>query len=210
MIIEIENYTKNMEGNKILKNINITMESSKIYGFQGKNGSGKTMLMRAISGLIKPSYGEVRIDKEVLHKDISFPRSVGVLIENPDFIANYTAFQNLRTLADIKNIIGDDDIKDLLRALELDPDSKKKFKQFSLGMKQKLGIACALMENPDLIILDEPFNGLDEKSITVVKELILERKQKGALCILSCHDQNELELLCDKIYVIEHGQIKEG
>ena len=147
--------------------------------------------------------------QEVLGKDISFPRSIGALIENPGFIANYSGLKNLQILAAIQNHIGQKDIEAIMEQLGLDSADPKKFKKYSLGMKQKLGIAAAVMENPDLIILDEPINALDEKSVEIVKQLLLNHKERGALIIISCHDREELEFLSDEVFCMEDGQIRD-
>ena len=183
--IKIENLVKTIKGNKVIDNITLTLTSPKIVGFKGINGSGKTMLMRLICGLIKPTEGKITINGKVLHKDISFPESIGVLIENPAFLDGYSGFENLKMLASIKNIVKDYQIKDIIRAVGLNPDDKKHYKKYSLGMKQRLGIACALMESPDIIILDEPTNALDSDGITTVKELIVQKREEGALVIIS-------------------------
>lgn len=207
MKIEIKNYSKNIKRKKILDNINLTMESGNIYGLRGINGSGKTMLIRAICGLIYPTSGEIVIDGEVIGKEISFPRSVGVMIESPAFLPNYTAFDNLNQIASLKKEIGDYEINKILHDVGLNPNDKRTFRKFSLGMKQKLGIAAALMESPDIIILDEPFNALDDISVEKVKGLILREKERGALIILACHDISALRSLSDKIIYIEEGRI---
>ncbi len=207
MKIEIKNYTKIIKGSTVLDNINTVFESGKIYGLKGKNGSGKTMLMRAISGLIRPSSGEVIIENEVLGRDISFPRSIGVLIENPAFLANETGFSNLRMLADLGEGVSNEDIEAVLSELGLDPKEKKSYKKYSLGMKQKLGIAAAVMEHPDIIILDEPINALDQDSVETVKKIIIRERDRGAVIILACHDTEELEYLSDEIVCIHEGKI---
>lgn len=207
MKIEIKNYTKIIKGSTVLDNINTVFESGKIYVLKGKNGSGKTMLMRAISGLIRPSSGEVIIENEVLGRDISFPRSIGVLIENPAFLANETGFSNLRMLADLGEGVSNEDIEAVLSELGLDPKEKKSYKKYSLGMKQKLGIAAAVMEHPDIIILDEPINALDQDSVETVKKIIIRERDRGAVIILACHDTEELEYLSDEIVCIHEGKI---
>lgn len=207
MKIEILNYTKNLSHNCVLNNINLTLESGRIYGFTGKNASGKTMLMRAICGLITPSSGEVKIDGKILGKDISFPESVGVLIENPGFTSSYSGFNNLKFLAQIQNRINNEDIKNTLKKVGLDPNDKKSFRKYSLGMKQKLGIAAAIMENPKLLILDEPFNALDEETAEKIRKIILSYRNEDHIVILSCHDREELETLCDVIIKIQSGSI---
>lgn len=205
--IKIENLVKTIKGNKVIDNISLTLKSPKIVGFKGINGSGKTMLMRLICGLIKPTEGKITINGKVLHKDISFPESVGILIENPAFLDGYSGFENLKMLASIKNIVKDYQIKDIIRAVGLNPDDKKHYKKYSLGMKQRLGIACALMESPDIIILDEPTNALDSDGITTVKELIVQKREEGALVIISCHDIDILKELSEEIYVLEQGKL---
>lgn len=207
MEIKVKNLSKKLSNNIVLDDINIDLCSGKIYGFVGKNGSGKTMLMRAICGLILPTSGCVEIDGKVIGKDISFPESVGALIENPGFISSYSGFKNLKTLAQIKNEISNDDIISILEQVGLDPYNKKSFRKYSLGMKQKLGIAGAMMENPKLLILDEPFNGLDEESVDKVRQLIMERRGKDSLTIISCHDSDEIDKICDEIISIKLGKI---
>lgn len=206
MKIEIHNLSKVIRKVTILDQISLVMESGKIYGLQGRNGSGKTMLMRCICGLVYPTEGEVWIDEKKLNQDISFPQSIGALIENPGFIGSYSGFQNLKLLASINPTIDDAQIASSMERLGLIPDDRKKYRKYSLGMKQKLGIAAAFMENPDLILLDEPFNALDEKSIAVVKDILLEKKKQGALILLSCHDHEDLEQICDEIFVIQDGK----
>jgi len=208
MEIEVRNLTKIISGNSILDNINIKMTRGKIYGLKGKNGSGKTMLMRAICGLILPTEGEVIIDGQVLGKDISFPNSLGALIESPGFISNYSGFKNLKILSEIQGKIDDNKINEVLTMVGLDPKEKKKFKKYSLGMKQKLGIAAAIMEEPEIIILDEPTNALDESSVISLRKTLQKYRDAGALIIISCHDSEELEFLSDEIFFMENGRLK--
>lgn len=207
MYIEICNVTKTIKKAKVLDNISLQFEQGEIYGLRGKNGSGKTMLMRAILGLIIPSSGTININGKILGKDISFPQSVGALIEQPSFINNYSGFKNLKLVATILNKITDDQIRESIQTVGLDPDDKRKYKKYSLGMKQRLGIACAIMENPDLIVLDEPINALDENGIMLVREILHTHKKRGALIIVACHDKEELEFLSDEIYTMENGGI---
>ena len=207
MKIVVKDFTKKLSHNYVLDDINLELESGKIYGFVGKNGSGKTMLMRAICGLILPTSGYVEIDGKALGKDISFPDSVGALIENPGFISGYSGFRNLKVLAQIKNKISNDKIIETIKSVGLDPQDKKSYGKYSLGMKQKLGIAAAIMEEPELLILDEPFNGLDEDSVDRVRDIILNYKNENNLIILSCHDKQEIEKLCDEIVEIKTGKI---
>lgn len=206
-VVRLEDYCKSFKSAEVLKNINLTIESGKVIGLKGKNGSGKTMLMRAISGLILPTSGKVYINDKELGRQISFPPSIGILIENPSFISNYTGFKNLKILASIQNRISDDEIRDAIRKVGLDPDDKRTFKKYSLGMKQRLGIAAAIMERPDIVILDEPINALDEAGAGLIKGLLDELKANGSLIIIACHDTEELNYLSDEIYEIYDGEI---
>ena len=206
-VVRLEDYCKSFKSAEVLKNINLTLESGKVIGLKGKNGSGKTMLMRAISGLILPTSGKVYINDKELGRHISFPPSIGILIENPSFISNYTGFKNLNILASIQNRISDDEIRDAIRKVGLDPDDKRTFKKYSLGMKQRLGIAAAIMERPDIVILDEPINALDEAGAGLIKGLLDELKANGSLIIIACHDTEELNYLSDEIYEIYDGEI---
>lgn len=207
MYIELNNYSKVIRKVCVLDNLNIRFESGKSYGLKGKNGCGKTMMMRAICGLIRPTKGYVDINGEILGKNISFPRSIGALIENPAFLAGYTGFKNLEMLASIQEIAKADDIKEILRSVGLDPDDKRKYRKYSLGMKQKLGIAAAFLENPDIIILDEPINAIDESGVKLVQELLDKAKERGAIILVACHDAEELNRLSDEIVYIEDGRI---
>lgn len=206
-VVRLEDYCKSFKSAEVLKNINLTLESGKVIGLKGKNGSGKTMLMRAISGLILPTSGKVYINDKELGRQISIPPSIGILIENPSFISNYTGFKNLKILASIQNRISDDEIRDAIRKVGLDPDDKRTFKKYSLGMKQRLGIAAAIMERPDIVILDEPINALDEAGAGLIKGLLDELKANGSLIIIACHDTEELNYLSDEIYEIYDGEI---
>lgn len=209
MYIEINNYTKILSKATVLNDITIKMDKGKVYGFQGCNGSGKSMLMRAICGLISPTKGEIVVDHKPLGRKNSFPESIGALIENPGFLPYYSGFKNLKIIAQIKKIISDETIRETMSKLGLDPYDNKKYGKYSLGMKQKLGIAAAIMEEPEIVILDEPFNALDEESVSIVGNEILSLRNKNKLVILACHDSEELEHLCDEIFVIENGEIKE-
>lgn len=205
--IDIKNINKTIGNNVVLDNISISLEKGKIYGFRGKNGSGKTMLFRAICGLINVDSGEIIIDNKVLGKDISFPNSLGVLIEYPGFLDNLTGFRNLKYLAEIKGIISDKDIEEAIKKVGLDPKDTRKFKKYSLGMKQRLGIAQAIMEDPELIILDEPTNALDIDGVKLINDIILDMKSKGKTILIANHDKEELESVADKILFVDRGRI---
>lgn len=206
-VVRLEHYTKNFKKVTVLDDINLTLESGKVIGLKGKNGSGKTMLMRAISGLILPTSGKVFINDKELGKQISFPPSIGLLIENPSFIANYTGFKNLKILASIQNKISDEEIREAIRKVGLKPDDPRTFKKYSLGMKQRLGIAAAIMEKPDIVILDEPINALDEAGAGLIKGILDGLKANGSLIIIACHDTEELNYLSDEVYEIYEGQL---
>lgn len=205
--IKIKNATKSIKGHTVLDNITLTLESPNVIGFKGINGSGKTMLMRLICGLISPTTGNVLIDGKLLGKEISFPPSLGLLLENPAFIDDYSAFDNLKLLASIKGKATDEKIRDSIERVGLSSANNKKYKKYSLGMKQRLGIAAAIMEAPDIIILDEPTNSLDDSGVELVKDIVTEEKNRGALIIVSCHDKSVLEFLSDEIYTITNGRI---
>ena len=210
--IRIENINKKIKDAVILNDVTLTfssgkISSGKIYGLKGKNGSGKTMLMRTIAGLLIPDSGTVTINGKTLHKDISFPESIGILIENPAFLPQYTGYKNLKLLASLSDGISDGDIKTALERVGLDPDDKRTYKKYSLGMKQKLGIANAIMGEPDIIILDEPINALDEETVRKIKDVLLDIRDKDKLIIIACHDKEELEYLSDEIIEIKDGSI---
>ena len=207
MVIQVENVSKIIKGNMVIDCVSAEFSSGKVYGLQGINGSGKTMLMRLISGLIYPTEGRIVIDGKILGKEIAFPESIGILIENPAFLDNYSGFANLKLLASIQNKIDDKQIYKTLERVGLEPDSRKKYKKYSLGMKQKLGIAGAVMEKPEFLILDEPANALDKEGIEHLKKIVQEEKERGALIILSCHDSALLEAMADVIYSMENGRL---
>lgn len=206
--IIIENLSKTIKNNKILDNVNLTFESGHVYGLVGRNGSGKTMLLRAICGLIFPDSGKVIIDGKQLHMDISFPESCGIIIENTDLLPNFSAFDNLKMLSEIKNTANDNMIKSAIKSVGLDPDSKKKVKTFSLGMKQRLSIAQALFEDPDILLLDEPTNALDEDGVNDVRRILLEQKKKNKLIIIASHNKEDISLLSDTVISVSNGRFQ--
>lgn len=208
MKITVKNATKIIKGAVILKDVQIELESGKVYGLQGPNGGGKTMLMRLISGLIRPTRGYVYIDDKQLGKDIDFPPSIGVLIENPAFLPNYTGVQNLELLARIQARVGLEQIRQTITEVGLQPDDKRKYRKYSLGMKQRLGIAAAVMEQPDLIVLDEPTNALDEEGVERICQMIRRERDRGALIIMACHDARILESVSDVIYTVVDGYVE--
>ncbi len=207
MYLEVEEINKKIGVDDVLSEISLSMEKGKIYGLQGKNGCGKSMLMRVICGLVLPTSGRVLIGGEELGKELSFPESVGVFIEKPGFLDAYSGFQNLSMLASIKKQIGAAEIKESLKRVGLEDVMYKKYRKYSLGMKQKLGIAAVIMEHPDIVILDEPANALDEKSECRLWKIVREEKERGALVIISCHTSEVLEEVSDEIFKMDQGQI---
>ena len=208
MNIQIKNITKRFKKHEVLKDISLDMESGNVYGFCGYNGSGKTMLMRAVCGLLNLDSGSIIIDGKKMKKDFDFPEDLGFLIENPAFLDDYSGFQNLHFLIGIKNKVSDEKIRNTLLRVGLNPDDKRKYKKYSLGMKQRLGIAAAIIEEPKLLILDEPTNALDTEGVRMVKEIIEEEKNKNTLVILACHDKLFLNEVSDVFVEIEYGKIK--
>ena len=207
MNIKISHVSKTIKNNPVIKDISMELQSGAVYGFKGINGSGKTMLMRLISGLIRPSQGEISMNGKILGKDISFPNSIGVFLENPAFLDAYSGFNNLKLLASIKSVASDEDIRNTLVRVGLDPNSDKKYKKYSLGMKQRLGIAAAIMEKPEIVILDEPTNSLDEDGVDLVKHIVRNEKERGALVIVSCHDEEILKGMSDEVFLLEQGRL---
>lgn len=207
MEIVIKDYTKKIRKVTVLNQVNLVLTGGKIYGFRGKNGCGKTMLMRAITGLIRPTSGYVAIDGKRIGLDIDFPQSIGALIENPSFINEYSALDNLKLLAKLSGEISDNELICVLEKVGLDPADAKPYGMFSLGMKQKLGIAAAVIGNPKLIVLDEPINALDEHTVGKIKKLLMELRSEDRIIIVACHDREELDYLSDVIIHIQDGRI---
>ncbi|WP_289137377.1 ABC transporter ATP-binding protein [uncultured Brevibacillus sp.] len=207
MKIEVKNFTKSIGKIKVLENINVSLKSGNIYGIVGKNGSGKTMFLRMIAGLILPTTGEVRVDEKILGKDISFPENLGILLEKPSFLPHLTGYENLQMLAKIRNVTANEDIQSLMLLFDLDWKSKKKFKEYSLGMKQKMGIIQAIMENQQLIILDEPFNALDESSVEILRKVLEKLKAEGKLIVMTSHNKEDIDLLSDYTFTISQGKM---
>lgn len=207
MELKAENISKKIRGKVILDNIDLTLTSGNVYGFVGRNGSGKTMLFRALSGLMKIDTGIIYLDDRILGKDFSVLPSLGMIIENTGMYPEYTGFTNLKILAGIKKIIGKEQIKETLNRVGLLPDDKRTVRKYSLGMKQRLAIAQAIMEKPDIIMLDEPTNGLDEKGVQLIREIIAQEKERGALILLASHSAEDIKLLSDEVFHISEGKI---
>lgn len=208
-MIQLQNVTKRIKENTVLDNVSYTFKSGFVYGLYGQNGSGKTMLLRAISGLINLDSGSIFIDGEKLHDKIEFPPETGIIIENMELLPECSAKRNLQMLAKIKNIADEKDIIFSLERVGLDPDSDKKVKKFSLGMKQRLNIAQAIFENQKIILLDEPTNALDEEAVQLIYKIIREEKSRGATIIVATHHKEDLKEVCDVILKIAEGKIVE-
>ena len=205
--IEVCNVVKIIKKNTVIDDITVSFSSGKVYGLKGINGSGKTMLMRLICGLIRPTKGNILINDKMLWRDITFPESIGILLENPAFLEFYSGRENLHMLAAIKRSADDKRICQVLEMVGLNPEDKKKYKKYSLGMKQRLGIAAAIMESPDIVLLDEPTNALDTEGVERFKKILEKERERGALVILTCHDYETLRELCDEIYTIDGGKL---
>lgn len=208
MNISIEHVTKKIKDATVLKDICLEMKGGTVYGLQGKNGSGKTMLMRTISGLIRPTSGRIVINGEQLHKNISIPRSIGLLLENPSLLPEYDASQNLKLLAKMQGGVPEDEIRQLIRDVGLEDAGHKKVEKYSLGMKQRLGIAAAILGSPDIILLDEPINAIDGEGVEEIRSLILSLKNEKRIIIVACHDKEEMNLLADEIVHLRDGRIE--
>lgn len=206
-IIRVENLTKKFGSVTALDRINISFQAGKIYGIIGRNGSGKTVLFKTMIGYLKPTGGRIVVGEKEIGKDIDFADNMGIIIENPGFLSRYTGYKNLEYLASIRKIIGKEQIRESMKRVGLDPDSKKKVGKYSLGMKQRLGIAQAIMENPDILILDEPMNGLDNQGVDDVRNILLKLKEEGKTIILASHNKEDIEILCDQVYEMEHGKL---
>ena len=210
MKIDIDHFTKKLHGRTVLDDVNIHFDSEGkglIVGLQGINGSGKTMLIRALCGLIYATQGTLSVDGQILGKDISFPPSVGALIENPAFLNEYTGRRNLELLSSIRGRLPQGHIDEALNAVGLNPNDHRAYRKYSLGMKQRMGIAAAILEKPQLLLLDEPFNALDQDGVEQVAHVIQEQRALGKMVFLACHDANELYNLSDIVITMKNGAV---
>ncbi|WP_235069811.1 ATP-binding cassette domain-containing protein [Turicibacter sp. TJ11] len=205
----LNNVSKKIGNDEVLKNISAEFESGKIYGIFGRNGSGKTMLFRAICGLIKITEGDICFDNIRLHQDVSYAPNVGVIIETPAFWKQFSGFENLKMLANIQRKITDVEIEESLRRVGLDPNDKRPVKKYSLGMKQRLAIAQGIMEKPDLIVFDEPTNALDEEAVNLLRQILIEEKERGATVLIASHNKDDIRLLSDVFMKMESGRLSE-
>lgn len=205
--IRVENAEKIIKGVRILDVINVNFEQGKIYGLIGRNGSGKTMLLKSICGLTYLSSGTIYVDDQQIGKDVDIAPSLGAIIEVPGFLPNLSGYANLKYLASLRNQIGAAQIRQAIEKVGLDPDSRKPVGKYSLGMRQRLGIAQAIMENPDILLLDEPMNGLDHQGVEDVKMLLKDLRKQGKTIILASHHSEDIDELCDTVYRMDKGQL---
>lgn len=204
-IIEIKNLVKLFGKVTVLNNISVSFEHGKIHGLIGRNGSGKTMLMKCICGFVPVTSGEIYVSGKQIGKDIDIPENIGIIIESPGFLPEYSAYKNLKFLADIKGKIRKSEICKAIESVGLDPNSKKHVGKYSLGMRQRLGLAQAIMENPELLILDEPMNGLDKEGVADMRKYLIALKEQGKTIIIASHSSEDIEVLCDTVCEMEKG-----
>ena len=206
--IFVENVTKAFGNQEVLKTVCVKFEMGKIYGIVGRNGSGKTVLLKCICGLLYPSTGTVTVGGKVVGKDVDYPENVGFIIETPGFLPRYSGLKNLKYLAAVRGKVKKDEIRKYMELVGLNPDDKKHVGNYSLGMRQRLGIAQALMENPDILILDEPMNALDNNGVEEMRTILLKMKEQGKLIIIASHVRDDIDILCDEVYGIDAGIMK--
>ena len=209
MELKVDKIGKTIRGKRILCDISLTLKSGNIYGFVGRNGSGKTMLFRALSGLMSIDTGSISLGEKVLHRDFSVLPSLGIVLENAGLYPNLTGVENLTYLASLQKKITGDEICNAIERVGLEPDDKRVYRKYSLGMKQRLAIAQAIMERPDIIMLDEPTNSLDEYGVDEIRTIIREEKERGAIVLLASHNKEDIHMLADELYRIDNGYIKE-
>lgn len=203
--IEVQNVVKRFRDQVVLKNVSISFEKGKIHGIVGRNGSGKTVLFKCICGLMHPEEGVILVNGKRVGRDVDMPEDIGAIIEAPGFLPNYSGYKNLRFLANIRRKIGREEILNVLRTVGLDPESRKHVGKYSLGMRQRLGIAQAIMEDPEILILDEPMNGLDNAGVQDIRALLLELKAQGKTILLASHNHEDIAALCDTVHEMDGG-----
>ena len=203
--IEVQNVVKRFRDQVVLKNVSISFEKGKIHGIVGRNGSGKTVLFKCICGLMHPEEGVILVNGKRVGRDVDMPEGIGAIIEAPGFLPNYSGYKNLRFLANIRRKIGKEEIVNVLKTVGLDPESRKHVGKYSLGMRQRLGIAQAIMEDPEILILDEPMNGLDNAGVQDIRALLLELKAQGKTILLASHNHEDIAALCDTVHEMDGG-----
>lgn len=206
-MISVEHLTKSFGKVTVLNDVSIHFERGKIYGIVGRNGSGKTILMKCICGFLNPTDGTVTVSGKIVGKDVEIPEDLGVIIETPGFVTNYSGYKNLKLLASVRGRITNDDVVKAMKTVGLDPKSKKHVGKYSLGMRQRLGIAQAIMEKPEILILDEPMNGLDNDGVLHIRNVLLALKEQGITMILVSHNREDIDVLCDKVCYMDKGTL---
>ncbi len=205
MVVEVNNVSLKIKNQILLENISLKMERGRIYGLVGRNGSGKTVLMKCICGFMHPTEGEIIVNEKI--KDCDFPEQTGVVIETPEFLPYRSGYQNLKILADLKRKIGKDEIEAVMRLVGLDPKLRRPVRKYSLGMRQRLGLAQAVMEEPQLLVLDEPMNGLDKEGVADMRKYLLQLKKQGKTILIASHSSEDIAVLCDEVHELEHGRL---
>ena len=206
--IEVQNVVKRFRDQVVLKNVSISFEKGKIHGIVGRNGSGKTVLFKCICGLMHPEEGVILVNGKRVGRDVDMPEDIGAIIEAPGFLPNYSGYKNLRFLANIRRKIGKEEILNVLKTVGLDPESRKHVGKYSLGMRQRLGIAQAIMEDPEILILDEPMNGLDNAGVQDIRALLLELKAQGKTILLASHNHEDIAARCDTVHEMDGGVLE--
>ncbi len=206
-MIEVMDLNLTLQKTEILKNVSVSFSRGKIHGLIGRNGSGKTMLMKCICGFVKPTSGTVTVDGKRIGRDCDFPDGTGIIIETPGFIPYYSGFKNLKLLADLRKKITAEDIKAVMRQTGLDPELKRHVRKYSLGMRQRLGLAQAIMEDPELLILDEPMNGLDKDGVKDMRKYLLDLKERGKTILIASHSGEDIDVLCDTVCEMDKGRL---
>lgn len=207
-IIVVENVSKRFGDNLVLDDVSVNFEKGKIHGIIGRNGSGKTMLMKCICGFVPVTSGTITVEGKRVGKDVDIPHNMGIIIETPGFLNSYSGYNNLKFLAGINKKISKDRIVEIMELVKLDPANKKHVGKYSLGMRQRLGLAQALMESPDILILDEPMNGLDQSGVNEMRDILSSLAKEGTTIIMANHNSEDIELLCDTVCEMELGKIK--
>lgn len=207
-IIQVKNLDLTINKTEILKKVCVTFEKGKIHGLIGRNGSGKTMLMKCLCGFVKPTGGEITVNSRQVGRDCDFPENIGIIIETPGFIPYYSGYKNLKLIADLNKKITPEQIKKAMTQVGLDPELKRHAVKYSLGMRQRLGLAQAIMENPDILILDEPMNGLDKEGVEDMRRYLLDFRKQGKTIIIASHSTEDIEVLCDTVSEMDKGMLK--
>lgn len=207
-IIKVENLSKQFGKTEVLHQVNVSFTKGHIHGLIGRNGSGKTMLLKCICGFVPATGGTITVQGKVVGKDIDIPKNIGIIIETPGFLPGYSAYKNLKFLADISGKADRQAVKDAIKKVGLDPELKRHVGKYSLGMRQRLGLAQAIMEDPDILLLDEPMNGLDNEGVEEMRKFLLELKEQGKTIIIASHSKEDIEVLCDTVSEMDKGRLE--